>query len=158
MFFEDDGEVRVVAMARPRTARLLAVPPGRGSRSGRSRGRGGSGAGLGLATEKLLLAQTQLGAELFDLLLEEGLPLKGAVVHDLPVAGLSPGLKLLGEARANGTGAVRDGRRGAGGGGQEDRPRVSSNREGRHGAHADRCTRDRSTGQCSWPVYRMFTR
>ena len=43
------------------------------------------------------------------LCLQQVFALQGAVVHGLPVAGLSPGLELLGQAWANGAGAVRDG-------------------------------------------------
>src|SRR5436305_8852226 len=49
------------------------------------RGQGGGGAGLGLAAEELLLAESELGAELFDLLFEERFALHGAVVQGLPV-------------------------------------------------------------------------
>jgi hypothetical protein len=59
----------------------------------------------------LLLAQAELGTELFDLLLEEVFALDGALVHGFPVSGLSPGFKLDGEARADGTRAVRERRR-----------------------------------------------
>jgi hypothetical protein len=94
----------------PRPAGLLAAPPperGRGTRG--RRGQGGGSAGPGLAAEELLLAETELGAELFDLLFEEGFALHGAVVHGLPVASLAPGLELHGAARADGTGTVGQG-------------------------------------------------
>jgi hypothetical protein len=113
VLFDNRGQVGVVAAARSRPAGLLAASlSGRGSWT--RRGRWGSGAGLGLFAEELLLAETQLSAELFDLLLEMGGTLDRAVVHGLPVGGLSPGLELDGEAWANGTGAVREGRCGAG--------------------------------------------
>src|SRR5262249_61071381 len=91
---------------------LAAPPPGWGVRAGG--GRGGGGAGFGLAAEELLLAQPQLSAELFVLLLEQGFALAGAVVHGLPVAGLSPGLEFLRETWTNRTGALGDGGRGTG--------------------------------------------
>ena len=100
------GQVGVVAAAWPLLAALLAAGTARWVTG--AGGRGGRGARLGLAAEELLLAETQLGAELFDLLLEESLTLDGAIMHGLPVAGLTPGLELLGQAWADGTGAVRD--------------------------------------------------
>jgi hypothetical protein len=154
VLFADGGEVGVVTAARARPAGLLAAPSA--GRRGRVRGgwnRGGSGAGLGLRAEELLLAETELGAELFDLLLEEGLPLHGAVVHGLPVAGLTPGLELHGEARADRTGAVGKGGRRAGQvrerGGQGDPRRVRADRRTGLGCHANRSSPDSSAGQRS---------
>ena len=73
----DDGrEMGVVAAAWPRLAGLLAAPPPGRGRWVRGRwGQGGADAGLGLAAEELLLTEAELGAELFDLLFEEGLAL-----------------------------------------------------------------------------------
>jgi len=100
-----------------------------------------------------LLAEAQLGAELFDLLLEAGFALQGAVMHGFPVAGLPPGLELLGQARTDGTGAIRDGRcRAAGGwrrGEQGDPPRVRANRASQRSRHANRCSPELSAGQRS---------
>lgn len=98
---DNGGQVRVVAAAWPLLAALLAAGPARWV-VGAGGGRGSSGAGLGLAAEELLLAEAQLGAELFDLLLEEGLALDGTVLQGLPVASLAPGLELLGQAWADG--------------------------------------------------------
>ena len=72
VFFDDGGQVAVVAAPRPWFPRLLAAWPPRWSGRGRGRGCvrrwGSSSRGLGFAAEELLLAETQLGAELFDLL------------------------------------------------------------------------------------------
>ena len=129
----DDGrQVGIVAAARPRVAALLAARSAGGSR-GRRRRRG-RGAGLRLAAEELLLAEAQLGAELFDLLLEKGFALDGAIMHGLPVTGLSPRLERLGQVRADGAGSARKGRGGTGKGwgrGEEGHaPRVRGNRAG----------------------------
>src|SRR5262249_37346912 len=117
------------------------------------RRRSGRGAGLGPAAKELLLAESQLGTERFDLLLEKGLALNGAIMHGLPVAGLSPGLKLVGQARADGTGAVREGRCRAGGGGRRaaewHAPRVRANRAGKRSCHAKRYRPEPSAGQPS---------
>ncbi len=114
VFFGDHGQVRVVAAAWSLVATLLATRPAGWGVGERRRGRGGRGAGLGLAAEELLLAQTQLGAELCDLLAEQSFAFEGALVQGFPVTGLPPGFELDGEARANGTGTIRKGRRGAG--------------------------------------------
>ena len=61
----------MIASLRPWLPPLLAAwPPGWSFEGGRGRGRrwDGRGAGLGFAAEKLLLAEAQLGTELFDLL------------------------------------------------------------------------------------------
>ena len=113
VYFDDGGEMAVVAALRCWLAPLLAAWPPRWS-VGESRCRrqrwDGRGRGLGLAAEELLLAQTQLGAELLDLLSQGGFPLEGALMERLPVAGLSPRLELDGEAWADGTGTIRKGR------------------------------------------------
>src|SRR5947209_4763793 len=117
----DDGrEVGIVASSGPRLARLLASGPtrwrvGRGGERGRRPGRGG---GLGLSTEELLLAEAQEGLEPLDFGLELGLAFEGAAMLGLPVGGLAPGLELLLQARADRTGALGDGRGGAGGTGR----------------------------------------
>jgi len=70
-FFDEGGEVAVIASLRSWLAPLLAAWPSGwsvGGGRGRCRRRGGSGRGLGLFAEELLLAEAQLGAELFDLL------------------------------------------------------------------------------------------
>jgi hypothetical protein len=68
-FFDEGGEVAVIASLRTWLAPLLAAwPSGWSVGGGRGRCRGGSGRGLGLFAEELLLAETQLGAELFVLL------------------------------------------------------------------------------------------
>jgi hypothetical protein len=144
----------VVTAARPRPAGLLAAPsPGQGYRVAGRWGQGDGGAGLGLAAEEVLLAEAERGAELFDLLFKEGLALDGAVVHGLPIAGLTPGLELLGEAGANGTGAVGDGRRGAGRvrwHGVQGNPRgVREARTSKRSGHEERCSPGPSTGQRS---------
>src|SRR5262249_13668064 len=100
---------------------LAAPPPGWGVRAGG--GRGGGGAGFGLAAEELLLAQPQLSAEVFVLLLEQGFALAGAVVPCLPVAWLSAGLEFLRETWTNRTGAPWDGGRGKGRGSVRGRQR-----------------------------------
>src|SRR5436305_5845785 len=64
------GQVGVVAAAWPPLAALLAPAPARRVVAAVG-GRGGGDAGFGLAAGELLLAEAQLGAELFDLLLEQ---------------------------------------------------------------------------------------
>src|SRR6516165_901970 len=141
--------------ARTSTSRTVesSVPPTGAGRWVRGRwGQGGADAGLGLAAEELLLTEAELGAELFDLLFEEGLALHGAVVHGLPVAGLAPGLELHGEARAHGTGAVgKQGRRAGRGsrrGGQRDPRGLRADRATRRDGHAGRCSPAASADQC----------
>jgi hypothetical protein len=114
MLLGDRGQVRIVAAAWPFVAALLATRPAGWGIGGCCRGRGSSGAGFGLAAEELLLAQTQLGAELFVLLAQKGFAFDGALVLGFPITGLPPGFKLDGEAGADGTGSIRKGRRGAG--------------------------------------------
>src|SRR5205823_2514746 len=98
----------------------------------------------GLAAEELLLPQAQSGAELFVLGPEEALALLGAVVHGLAVTGLPPGLELLGQAWADGAGAVRDGGcragrvRRRGGQGNSRRARAAGVRK--RSGHDDRCS------------------
>jgi len=152
VIFGDSGEVRIVAAAWPLVAALLAAwPPGWGV--GARRRRGGSGASLGLFAKELLLAQSQLGAELFVLLEEQGFAFDGALVQGFPVASLSPGLELDGQARANGTRAVRERRGGAGGrwgrGRQEKPRRIRAARTNQRSGHANRCRPDLSAGQRS---------
>ena len=153
VLFDDGGQVGVVAATGCRPSGLLAAPPGRGGGPRRGRARGRRGAGFGFAAEELLLAQAQLGAELFDLLLEEGLALEGAAVQGLPVARLTPRFKLQGKARADGARAVREGGRGAdrkeGRGGQGAPRRVGADRTTQRSGHANRCSPDRSAGQRS---------
>jgi len=69
---DDGGEMRIIPAARPRVAGLLAPSPA-GWVVAAGGGPCGSGSGFGLTAEELLLTEAQLGAELFDLLLEEGL-------------------------------------------------------------------------------------
>jgi hypothetical protein len=114
VFFDEGGQVGIVAAAGPRPTGLLAAPPGVRARGPKGRRAGGRDAGFALAAEELLLAETQLGFECGDALLEGGFALDGAVVHRLPVTGLPPGLELHGEARANRTGALGQGGRRAG--------------------------------------------
>jgi hypothetical protein len=116
VFFGDHGQVRVVAAAWSRLAALLTTRPARWGVGGRRHGRGRRGAGLGLAAEELLLAQTQLGAEVFVLLAEQRFAFDSALVLGLPITGLPPGRELNGEAWADGTGTIREGRRGTSGG------------------------------------------
>ncbi len=105
------GQVGIVAAAGSLLTALLAAWAARGSLGVCRCGWSGRRGGFGFATEELLLAQAELGTELFDLLLEEVFALDGALVHGFPVSGLSPGFKLDGEARADGTRAVRERRR-----------------------------------------------
>ena len=77
-FLGDNGEVRIITAAWPLLAALLAARPAGGGLGPRRRG--GRAAAFGLTAEELLLAESQLGAELFDLLLEEGLTL----AHSMP--------------------------------------------------------------------------
>ena len=58
------------------------------------------GCRFGLAAEELAFAQAELGAELFELGLEFGDALGGAVVHALPVAGLLSQFEVFGEQGA----------------------------------------------------------
>jgi hypothetical protein len=67
--------------------------------SRRSRGSGGAVGGgrrVGLATEELLFEEPDAGLELLVLCMEELLSLDSALVHGLPVGGLTPGLERLG--------------------------------------------------------------
>ena len=151
---DDDGEVGVVTAARPWPATLLAAwPPGLGRLARWGRRRRGSGRGLGLAAKEVLRAEAQLGAELFDLLAEKGLAVAGTLGHGLPVGGLRPGLKCVGEARASRTRAVGDGGRGTGRDrrvGRQRQPwRVRADRATTVAKHADRCSPARSAEQCS---------
>jgi len=104
-------EMGIIAAVGPRTAALLAPGPTRRWGGVRRRaGRFGRRGGLGLSTEELLLPEAEQRLEPVHLGLELSLAFEGAAMHGLPIGGLSPGLKLLFQARANRTGAVRDGR------------------------------------------------
>ena len=83
---------------------------------------------VGLAPEELLFAEPDAGVELLVLLVEESLALDGALVHGLPVGGLTPGLELLGQAWADRARPLGDGGSRAG--------RVSSCRAGRETGEA----------------------
>src|SRR5262249_34385535 len=89
------------------------------------------------------------------------LALAGALVHGLPVAGLSPGLELLGEAWANRTGTVRDGWCGAGRvrrrSHQGKRRRVRAPGGRKRSGHAVCCPPGPSAGQRGAPLYRSLT-
>jgi len=117
VIFRDGWELGIIASFGSRAIGLLAARS-RWRRIGlgriRSRGSGGCG-GLGLAAEELLFAKPEQGLESVDLGLELGLAFEGATMHGSPVGGLAPGLELLLEARANRTGALRQGRGGADG-------------------------------------------
>lgn len=149
--FDDGRQVGESAAFGPGAAGLLAAASlgWCGPRGGR--GRGGRTAALGLGAEEWLLAQTQLGAEWFDCLLEEGFTLEGAFMQSLPGAGLSPGLELLGQTRADGARAVGQGWGGAGRGDRKrsrrSRSALRNNRERRHGSHPDRWSPAQATGQ-----------
>jgi hypothetical protein len=113
----DGGEVGVIASFGPgATGSLAARSTWRRIGSGwiGDCGSGGRG-GLGLAAEELLLTEPEQGLESVDLGLESGLAVEGAAMHGLPVSGLSPGLELLLEPRANRAGALGPGRCGTDG-------------------------------------------
>jgi hypothetical protein len=150
----DGGQVCVVAAAWSGPATLLTPRPPRRAVGRRGhRGRCGGGAGLYLAAEELLFAETQLGAELFVLLPQQGFALEGALVHGLPVAGGSPGLEFLGEAWTHRTRAIGQGRSGATRGrrgSQQRHPRrVKGDSGTRLDGHDDRCSPPQPADQTS---------
>jgi hypothetical protein len=151
VFFDDGGEVGVIPAARPRATALLAPRPGWGGRSGRGRGRGGTD--LGLTAEELLLAETQLGAELVVLPSEQGFAFEGTLVQRFPVAGLTPGLEFDGESWADRTRAVGQrwcrADRAWGHGRQRHACRVGAARVSQRNSHANFCSPDQSAGQRS---------
>jgi hypothetical protein len=117
---DDDWEVGIVTPFWPWLARLLTSGPtrwclGRVCERGRRFGRGGR---FCLSTEELLLAEANEGLQPLVLGLEFGLAFEGAAMHALPRGGLSPGLKLLLQSRANRTRALRNGRSRADGAGR----------------------------------------
>jgi hypothetical protein len=117
VIFRDGWEMGIIASFGSGAIGLLAATSRwRRIGLGRIRGRGSGGCGgLGLAAEELLFAKPEQGLESVDLGLELGLAFEGATRHGSPVGGLAPGLELLLEARANRTGALRQGRGGTDG-------------------------------------------
>jgi hypothetical protein len=117
VIFRDGWEMGIIASFGSGAIGLLAARS-RWRRIGlggiRGRGSGGCG-GLGLAAEELLFAKPEQGLESVDLGLQLGLTFEGATMHGPPVGGLPPGLELLVEARANRTGALRQGQGGTDG-------------------------------------------
>jgi len=80
---------------------LLATGPGR--RRPRRCQVGQRGSAFGFTAEQALLEGADLGLERIDLLVEQLLALQGTLVQGLPKGGLTPGLELGGQARADGT-------------------------------------------------------
>jgi hypothetical protein len=106
VFFDDGGQVAVVASCRSGPSALLAawawevwggVVGVRGV-VGRC-----SGVGFGFRAEELLFAESEFGFEFVNALLGEAFALECALVHGLPVGGLSEGLEFLGESWVDGT-------------------------------------------------------
>src|SRR6516164_5249198 len=99
--------MRVIASPRSRASALLAPLArvnGWASLSGRYRGsrRGGRGrGGFRLLAVELLFKIANAGLKLLVVLLKDTLAFFGPLVQGFPVASLSPGLKLHGQARAN---------------------------------------------------------
>jgi len=109
-FLEDDGPMAVVAAWWTGPAALLAA-------EARWLERGVDGSlvwpvgGFGLAAKELALAQTELGAQVFEFVLEFGEACASALMHGLPVRGLLAEFEVLGAERAGIAGRQRRGSR-----------------------------------------------
>ena len=92
----------VVAAWRTGSAALLAARPRWfAGREDRGWVRHVGGGGFGLAAKELAFTQTELGAQVFEFVLEFGDPCASALMHTLPVTGLLAEFEVFREQRAD---------------------------------------------------------